>query len=136
MTAAQRQQRNAAMAGVVPEIQAVLTPERATEFKEKTDGAYIQTDALVTRLQLPDNTTAEVVAIQKDYAARANAIRSDPGLTPDQRGLQFNTLGAQAAAQLAPTLGGEAGVAAYKQTGAGNWLVNLQRPPPPPPAKH
>jgi hypothetical protein len=131
MTAAQRQQRNAALASVVPDIQAVLTPERATEFKEKTDPAYIQTDALVTRLQLPDTTTAEVVAVQKDYTTRATAIRSDQTLTPDERTVAYNVLGAQATATLAPALGGDAGIAAYKQTGAGGWLNNLTRPPAP-----
>ncbi len=82
MTAAQRQQRNAAMASVVPDIQAVLTPERATEFKEKTEPAYIQTDALVTRLQLPDTTTAEVVAVQRTMPRAPPAIRSDQTSRP------------------------------------------------------
>ena len=82
--------------------------------------------------QPPETTTAEVVAVQKDYAARATAVRTDQSLTPDQRTLAYNALGAQATATLAPALGGDAGIAAYKQTGAGNWLNNLTRPPAPP----
>ena len=62
-------------------------------------------------------------------AGRRDPFRQKPHARPAYAPM-YNALGTQAAGQLAPALGGDAGVAAYKQTGAGNWLANLTRPAP------
>ena len=131
MTPDQRRQRGEAQAQLTSQIKAVLPPDRFADYELKTDYSYIQANALVTRLELPPTATADVVAVQKDITTRANAVRSDPALTPDQRNLQLTALGAEASGRLFTTLG-DAGLAAYKQNG-GYWLNQLQRPPTPPP---
>jgi hypothetical protein len=133
MTADQTRQRRAEQPELIKQIKAVLSPDRFAEYQLKTDNAYIQANALVTRLQLPATATAEIVAIQKDITKRADAIRADPTLQPAQRAPQYAALGAEAATRLAPTLG-EKGLAAYKQSSGGGWLNSLQRPPAPPAA--
>jgi hypothetical protein len=132
MNAEQMRQRRAEQADLVNQIKTVLTPERFAEYQLKTDGAYIQANALVTRLQLPATATGEIVAVQKDIAKRANAIRDDAALTTAQRTQQYQALGSEAVLRLTPTLG-DSGVNAYRQSGGGNWINALQRPPTPPP---
>jgi hypothetical protein len=129
MSAEQRRQRfsKATQDAMTASLKTVLTPDRFADFQQKTDPAYIQANNLATRLALPETTAADVVAVQKDVMKRAEAIRSDKGLSSDQRAMQLNALGGEAVARLTPTLGAE-GVTAYKQTG-GNWINNLQRPP-------
>jgi hypothetical protein len=67
--------------------------------------------------------------VQKDIMKRADTIRSDRALTPDERTSQLTALSAEAVTRLSPTLG-ETGIAAYKQSG-GYWINMLQRPPTP-----
>jgi hypothetical protein len=131
LTAEQRRDRGLAQADLLKQAESVLPADRFAELKTKTDPAYISANAVVTRLQLPPTATAEIVAIQKDISKRADAVRSDRSLTPDQRNSQFLSLGSEAVARLTPTLG-DAGVTAYKQSGGG-WINGLLRPPTPPP---
>ncbi len=131
LTAEQRRDRNLAQADLLKQAEAVLPPDRYAELKEKTDPSYLAANAVVTRLQLPPTATAEIVAIQKDISKRADAVRSDRSLTPQQRNSQFRALGSEAVARLTPTLG-DAGLTAYKQSGGG-WIGGLLLPPTPPP---
>jgi hypothetical protein len=129
MTPEQRRQQGNVQKEVTAKLETVLSPERFAEYKEKTDSAYLQANALVTRLNLPATATAEIVAVQKDIMKRADTIRSDRALTPDERTSQLTALSAEAVTRLSPTLG-ETGIAAYKQSG-GYWINMLQRPPTP-----
>jgi hypothetical protein len=131
MTPAQRLAQVQGRKELTAQMKGVLSPERFPEYEQKTDPAYLQANAVVTRLQLPPTATAEIVAVQKDVTQRANAIRSDRTLNPEQRTAQLSALGSEAVLRLTPTLGA-AGLAAYRQAGAG-WLNGLQPPPPPPP---
>jgi hypothetical protein len=94
----------------------------------KTDPQYVQANALVTRLQLPPTATSDIVAVQKDIAKRADAIRNDRSIAPDQRSNQLNALGHEADVRLTPILG-DSGLSAYKQSGGG-WINMLQRQTP------
>ena len=132
MSQEQLRQRRAEQPKVIEQMKTVLSPERFAEYQLKTDNAYIQANALVTRLQLPATATAEIVAVQKDIMKRAEAVRTNAALPPPQRAAELAALGSEANLRLAPTLG-EQGLAAYKQ-GAGGWINSLQRPPTPPPA--
>ncbi|HVS53926.1 MAG TPA: hypothetical protein VHD62_16340 [Opitutaceae bacterium] len=132
MTLDQRRQWSEARTQVAKQIEAVLPPDRAAEYALKTDSSYLQTNALVSRLELPATATNDIVGIQKDITKRVDAMRTDRSLTAEQRTAQLTALGLEADARLMPILG-EAGMKAYKQN-AGYWLNNL-RPPPPPPAR-
>jgi hypothetical protein len=136
MTPEQLQKRRAEQPEVVNQVKTVLTPERFAEYQLKTDNAYLQANALVTRLQLPATATAEIVAVQKDISKRADAVRADAALTQAQRAAQYQALAAEATQRLTPTIG-QNGVSAYRQTSGGSWINSLQRagvtPPPPKP---
>lgn len=133
LTADQRRERNAGQADLLKQAESVLPPDRFAELKAKTDPNYLAAYAVVTRLQLPATATADVVAVQKDINQRAQTVATDRSLTGEQRTSQLQALGAEAVARLSPTLG-DAGLAAYKQSGGG-WINTLQRPPAPPPKK-
>jgi hypothetical protein len=132
LSADQRRARNAAQADLLKQAEAVLPPDRFATLKLTTDPSYLAANAVITRLQLPATATADIVAVQKDITTRAQAISADKSLTPDQRNSQLTALGSEAVVRLTPTLG-DAGLAAYKQSGGG-WINNLQHPPAPPPA--
>lgn len=125
MTPEQRQAYGRIEGDVMKQLESVLPPERFAELKQKADPAYIQANALATRLDLPATAAADIVAVQKDIMKRAGTIRQDATLTPDSRATQLRALGDEAVVRLTPTLG-DAGVAAYRQSG-GAWINGLQR---------
>jgi hypothetical protein len=131
LTAAERRERNEALRQLPVQMQTVLTPERYAAYQLAIDPAYRQAHQFVTEQALPPAAAREMVDLQKDAAARANAIRSDRGLTVDQRNAELARLAAEATSKLTTTLG-ERGLAAYRE-GAGAWLNMLQPPSPPAP---
>jgi hypothetical protein len=126
----QRNQRNQALAKLLPEVEATLGPARFAEFKETTDGNFLTANNLVRRFDLPATATREIIAIQKDINQRAESLRADKSLPPEMRNAQLVALGQEANARLSPVLGNEA-LSAYKQ-GGGGWINSLVRPPAPP----
>jgi hypothetical protein len=131
MTPDQRRQRAEAQTQLTKQIAAALPPDRAAEYELKTDSAYLQTNTVVSRLELPATATADIVGIQKDIMKRADALRTDRSLPADQRTAQLAVLAAEADARLMPILG-DAGMKAYKQN-AGYWINSLRPPTPTPP---
>lgn len=125
MTMDQRRAYGEAQAELTKQIQPLLSADRYAEYQQKTDPAYIQANALVTRLNLPATATSDIVAVQKDITKRASAIRQDNTLSPPDRAVQLKALGDEAVLRLTPTLG-DAGIAAYRQSG-GYWINTLQR---------
>jgi hypothetical protein len=83
---------------------------------------------IVSRLDMPMSTVGQVVTIQKEIQAQANALRSDRTLTPDVRNQALATLQQQANEQIAARIGSN-GLAAYKSS-AGSWIQGLVPPPP------
>jgi hypothetical protein len=128
LTPEQRTQRQQAQEKVKEQARDVLAPDRYTEFQQKTDQAYIQTNQLITRLQLPETKTAELVAVQKEIMKRAETLRADRLTPADQRGAQMGALGAEGAVRVSAVIG-EANLPAYRQS-AGNWLNQLRAPAP------
>lgn len=129
----QYQQRQAHQQELTDQINAVLTPDRLDLYKQAVDPAYQMVNRLVARLELPPSAATEVVAVQKDVTARANAIRSDRSLAPELKSLQLTSLSQEAGTKLTTVLGNR-GLEAYKQYG-GQWIQNLV-PRPPPAAVH
>ncbi|HEX2855759.1 MAG TPA: hypothetical protein VHO24_21160 [Opitutaceae bacterium] len=125
----QRNQRNQALAKLLPQVEAALGAARFAEFKETTDGNYLTTSNLVRRFELPPTATREIIAIQRDINQRSESIRGDRNLAPETRNAQLMALGQEANTRLAPILGPDA-LSAYKQ-GGGGWINNLVRPPAP-----
>ena len=121
--------RRAAEKELQPQIQALLGPDRYTDYQLATDPKYQQVNRLVARLDLPAATSIQVVNVQETTQQQASALRRNRDLTPDQRNAQIAALAQQAQAQLTAALGAS-GYEAYKDYGGG-WLRNLQPRPAP-----
>ena len=130
MTMEQRRQYTEAQTQLLPQFQAVLAPDRFAAFQQAVDPAYQQINRLVARLELPPDTSTQVVALQKDIMQRATAAQTMRDATPDQRAAQLIVLNQEATAKLTQTLGAR-GYEAYKANG-GYWLQMLQPRPTPP----
>ncbi|MEO5959000.1 MAG: hypothetical protein ABIR80_07775, partial [Opitutaceae bacterium] len=57
------------------QVQAILPPERAAQFKLATDPAYTQVSRVTARFNLPVQAAFDVVTVQKDIQQRATALR-------------------------------------------------------------
>jgi hypothetical protein len=112
---------------VLASLQTQLSPERYAELQQATDPKYQMTNRLVARLELPASAAVETVAIQTDVQKRAQTIRRDTTLSPEQRTAQLTELTQEATSKLSTTLTPR-GLEAYKQYG-GFWLQNLNPPP-------
>ena len=131
MTMEQRRQYMEAQKQILPQFQAVLAPDRFAAFQQAVDPAYQQINRLVARLDLPPETSTQVVALQKDIQQRAMSAQMARDATPDQRAAQLIVLNQEATAKLTQALGAR-GFEAYKANG-GYWLQMLQPRPSQPP---
>jgi len=112
---------------VLADLQSKLSPDRYAELQQATDPKYQMANRLVARLELPASTAVDVVAIQQDIQQKANAIRRNNTLAPDQRTAELANLSLEATNKLTTTLTAR-GYEAYKQYGGG-WLQGLNPPP-------
>jgi hypothetical protein len=112
---------------ILADLQTQLSPERYAELKQATDPKYQQVNRLVARLELPASAAVEAVAIQTDVQKRAQEVRRDTTLSPEQRTAQLAALSQEATTKLSTTLTPR-GLEAYKNYG-GFWLQNLNPPP-------
>jgi hypothetical protein len=124
MTMEQRRQYMEAQKQLLPQFQAVLTPDRFAAYQQAIDPAYQQINRLVARLDLPPETSTQVVALQKDLQQRAMAVQTARDVTPDERAAQLAALNQEATNKLTQSLGAR-GFEAYKTNG-GYWLQMLQ----------
>ena len=127
MTMEQRRQYMEAQKQLLPQFQAVLTPDRFAAYQQAIDPAYQQINRLVARLDLPPETSTQVVALQKDLQQRAMAVQTARDVTPDERAAQLAALNQEATNKLTQSLGAR-GFDAYKTYG-GSWLQMLQPRP-------
>lgn len=117
--------RSAAEREAATQFKATLSPERAAEFDRATDFNYRRTSQFIARLDLPADTTDRVWQAQKQFEQRRNDIYRTA--TPDQRTPMLAALQQEAVATIAPLIGGERNIDAYKQYG-GNWLQSFVPP--------
>ena len=117
------------------QIKAALGPVRGADYERTTDYQYTQASQLLNRLQLPAENAQKIYALQKDVQQQLQELYRTPNLPAAERNDRLAQLNNQALTQLAPLLGGDRGLAAYRQNG-GYWLeqLNPPRPPSPPPA--
>jgi hypothetical protein len=124
LTPDQQQQRQAHQADLLASIQQVLSPDRFADYKTDTDPAYANVDRLVQQLNLPPDTTQQVVTMQSDYTQQAAAINGNSQISPADKITQLNALADEATGKLTAALGAR-GFYAYQQS-SGSWLQQLK----------
>ena len=113
------------------QIATLFSPDRAVEYARSIDSNYRQTNQLVTRYELPPETTVNLWNTQKEFERRRTEIYSSgSGLTPEQRTQQLTALQQEAITRVTPLLGNSNRLTAYKQYG-GSWIDSLVPRPQP-----
>jgi hypothetical protein len=126
------QERMNAEKALNDQIKAALAPARAAEYDRAIDFNYRRTSQLVSRLELPPETAANLWAVQQEFLERR---RSGLSVTsPEERRQQLAQMQQEAVARVTPLLGGAQNVEVYKQYG-GSWLDSLVPRTRPMPAK-
>jgi hypothetical protein len=120
LSAEEKAARQAAEKELPSKLQSILSPERYAEYLITTDGAYSQTTAFMNSAKLDPKLARDVLAVKQDLTRRADAIRDDPSLTPEQRTASIASLGEEATARVSKTLG-DSNFAAYKKS-VGTWM--------------
>ena len=110
------------------QIKAMLGPERGAEYQRASDFSYRQTGQLVSRLELPPETTGLVWKVKQDVENRANALRRDASLDAAERDRKLDALADESGRRVAELLGGQRGLDAFKQNG-GHWIEALKPRP-------
>ena len=105
------------------DMRAAVGDDAYAALKRASDSDIRTVDALVTRLNLPAETTDRVVASRDSYAAESQRIMADTATPFPQRREQLQTLAARAKADLTSALGAEA-ADAYAQRSP--WMSMLQ----------
>jgi hypothetical protein len=125
--------RSEAQKQLALDIKTALGDERYADYQRATNSNFRQTSQLVARLELPPETATQIYSVQQDIQKRANALRQDRTLSPDDRVTQLTALASEAQVKISGSLGAT-GFDAYKQYG-GQWLQNLVPKPSSPPSK-
>ena len=117
--------RKALTAEITAKVSAVLGADRALDYDAAANqNSRDQTAGLVSRLGLPARVAAEVRQVQQDLTQRAKDLRSNPGLSSNERNAQLAALARQAESQLTTKLGAN-GYEAYNDL-KGDWIRALQ----------
>jgi hypothetical protein len=109
------------------QIKGLLGPDRYAEYERSLQPDYRNTSLLVSRLELPPETTQQIWSVRDDFMQRAAAVRTNRSLAPDERVQQLTTLQQEAAQAITPLVGGARGFEAYQQYG-GAWLQRIAPP--------
>jgi hypothetical protein len=94
------------------DMAAALSPDRAAYYRIATEGGASAVARIVSRLDLPMSTVAQVMTVQREIQAQANGVRTDPTLSPEARNQALAALQQQANARVASHIGAN-GLAAY-----------------------
>ncbi len=100
------------------QIVAALGPERGNDYTLSLEPGSAQLTKMVNRLQLPTSSVAELLAVQKEIQAKAQA--ASRGAAPADRETAIAALRAEASARIGGIVGAS-GLEVYKQYG-GSWL--------------
>jgi hypothetical protein len=104
------------------QISLALGPQRAAEYEKTGDYSYRQTSQLVTRLELPPETTNQLYDVQKEFAPKIEeAMKS--AQSPQERTERLQALQKEALERITPLLGAQ-NVDSYKRYG-GTWLNRM-----------
>lgn len=127
MTAEIARQRSDDQRALTAQIKQVLGPERGDFYERATNPNYRNTSQLMARLELPPETTDRLYDVQKQFEQRASEARRLP---PAERTQALTNLQAEANAAIAPILGRDRNIDAYKAY-SGTWITNLVPRTPP-----
>jgi hypothetical protein len=116
-------ERSDAQRQLQDDMRAALGDDKYAALRRATDGDLRNVDSLVSRLNLPANTTDQIAAARESFAAESQRISADTSLNGSQRRAQLQDLAARAKTDVVRTLGNEAGEA-YAQSSP--WLNMLQ----------
>lgn len=126
--------RNEAQNQLNEQIKLALGPDRFADYQRSTDYNYRQTSLLVTRLELPADTTNQLYAVQKEYQEKLQTMQkeymenrrqaAEAAPSRDELMRRLTALQQEAIDKVTPLLGGTRGVEAYKQYG-GQWISNM-----------
>lgn len=108
----------------------VLGEERYAEYLRSREGNYEQLRRLAERLELPKETAANIHHLQKSTEQKANEIRRNSKLKPEERNAQLSALATTVKTMVSTALGSR-GYEAYLEQGC-YWLRNLEPPKPSP----
>lgn len=115
-------------------LQRTLGEARYQELTDSNDRSLRLTREFVTEARLPTPAATELLAVQREYAPKLQAIDRNRDLTENQRDAQAFALASEARERLLRTLGPEQ-FETYKRR-AGTWLGDsLARKAPTPPPK-
>lgn len=105
------------------DIRATLGEDKYAALRRATDPELRALDGLVSRLNLPANTTERVATARETFATESQRINADASLSPADRRTALTALGNRAKSELASTLGAEV---AEAYTPRANWVGLLQ----------
>ncbi len=105
------------------DLRAAVGEDRYAALRRAADPDLRTVDSLVSRLNLPANTTDQVIAARESFAAESQRINSDASVPFPQRRSEIQALATRAKADLTRALGGEA-ADAYAQNSS--WMNMLQ----------
>lgn len=105
------------------QIKSALGPVRGAEYERALDPNYRTTSQLVSRLELPPETTDQLLALQREFEAQRRQL-ARTGPSREDLLLQATRLQQEALERVTPLLGGSRNVDAYRQYG-GAWISNL-----------
>jgi hypothetical protein len=105
------------------DLRAAVGDQRYAALRRATDPELRTLDGLVTRLNLPPNTTDRVATARETYATESQRINADATLSILDRRAQLQALGTKAKTELNASLGPEV---AEAFTPRASWLGMLQ----------
>ncbi|MGC4074095.1 MAG: hypothetical protein QM760_16605 [Nibricoccus sp.] len=123
----QDDRRRAALPQLTEQFKAALGPERYAEYEIFTDSNYQRTRSDLVQLGLPAGAARDLVATQRASNKRAEAIRADKSLAPDDKAAQLAALEKDATEKVTATIGAE-NLTEYKKY-TGGWLNRLAPKP-------
>lgn len=121
-TPEQKRARTDAEPALQQKIAAALGADRYADYQRTTDPVWRHNDDFVSQFRLPDGTTAQLFAIEKDLSQRADALRAQH-LPAVQLNDELTALVNEATVRLAPVLTPPL-LAGYKERT--EWLRRLQ----------
>jgi hypothetical protein len=105
------------------DIRSALGETGYATLRRATDSDLRTVDSLVTRLNLPANTTDRVAAARETFGAESQRINADASIPVAQRRAQIQELGTRAKAEVQQALGAEAAEAYLPRS---SWVGMLQ----------
>jgi hypothetical protein len=110
------------------QIKQMLGEQRYQEYQRAGDNTYRVASQLAERLQLPKENAVAVYDLKSSVETQSAAIRSNRSLSVEAKTQALKDLASDASAKLDQFLTSK-GAEAFKTSGGGYWIQNLNRTP-------